>query len=97
MAVAVTPHLYNYETQYFCTTIMEKCCSAPPLSDVCKYEFIYSSCPPSSRSSYMYRRCWFLRKQTDTACTAIVAFCADRPATSVVPYVKPGSDTIVGS
>ena len=50
-----------------------------------KCESINSSCSPSIGSSYLYRRCWFLRKRTDPACTAVAAFCANGPASSIVP------------
>jgi len=45
----------------------------------------------------LYRRCWFLRKRTDTTFTDVAAFCANGPAVPIVPFVERGSDTTVGS
>jgi len=46
--------------------------------------------PQAETLTCLYRRCWFLRKLTDAACTAAAAFCANGPAASVVPFVEPG-------
>jgi len=45
----------------------------------------------------LYRRCWFLRKQTDTACTAVAVFCAMDRLSRSYPSSNRSSDTIVVS
>jgi len=77
----------TYNSHLYKTTLPLKC------------ESFYSSCSPFKRKLllYMYRRCWFLRKRTDTSCTTIAAFYTNGPAASVAPFIEPGSNTTVGS
>ena len=47
--------------------------------------------PPSSGSSYLFVSPLLVSPQTDRdACIVVAAFCANRPAASVVPFVEPG-------
>jgi len=70
----------TYNSHLYTTTLPLKC------------ESINSSCSPFKRKLLLalYRRCWVLRKRTDTACTDVAAFCANGSAASVVPFVEPG-------
>ena len=103
MSQNTTKHVYNFVWLYICRYILlghEGRLGDHPHRDMNNHTRKRDiTLLPFKRKLLLalYRRCWVLRKRTDTACTTAVAFCTNAPTASVAPFVESGTDTIVGS
>ena len=94
------PLTYKVFNRYFsvrCGTYNSHLHTTLPL----KCESINSSCSPfklKRKLFYLLVSSLLVSPQTDRhACTVVAAFCANRPAATVVPIIERDSDTTVGS